>query len=72
MVHGKGLSNKAVEDILLKSGSEEDFGSDNDSELSESESQYESQSDSEAKDKLSKGSGCATTARKKQKVEGWL
>jgi hypothetical protein len=40
--------------------------------LSESESQYERQSDLEAEEKLPTGSGDATTARKKQKVEGWL
>jgi hypothetical protein len=34
-------------------------------------SQYECQSDSEAKDKLLTGSGDATNARKKQKVEEW-
>jgi hypothetical protein len=62
MAHGKGLSAKAVEDILLNSGFEEEFGSDSDS---------ESQSDSEVEDKLPKGSGDATTAQKKQKVEGW-
>jgi hypothetical protein len=71
MAHGKGMSDKAVEDILLNCDSEEDFGSDNDSQLSESESQYESQSDSEVKDKLPMGSGDATTAQKKQNVEGW-
>jgi hypothetical protein len=48
-VHGRGLSDKAVVDIVLDSDSEEDFGSDNKSELIERGSQYESQSDSKQK-----------------------
>jgi hypothetical protein len=39
MVHPKGLTDKAVTDILLNSNSEEDFGSDNNNELSENESE---------------------------------
>ena len=67
MVHPKGLTDKAVTDILLNSDSEEDFGS----ELSESESEYESQSDSGAEDKLPMGSVDATIMWKKQRVEEW-
>jgi hypothetical protein len=57
MVQAKGLTDRAVADIILNNDSEEDFGSDNnnelsESELSESESEYKSQSDSEAEDKL--------------------
>jgi hypothetical protein len=37
VVHAKDVSDKAVEDILLNSDSEEAFGSDNNSESSESE-----------------------------------
>jgi hypothetical protein len=69
MAHAKGLSDKAAEDILPNCDSEEDFGSANDSELSDSQSQYESQSDLEAEDKLPMSSGDATTVRKK-KMEG--
>jgi hypothetical protein len=65
MVHPKGLADKAVTDILLNSDSEEDFGSDNNNELSESECDYESQSDSGAEDKLPMGSVHTTTACKK-------
>ena len=50
MVQAKGLTDKEVADIILNNDSEEDFGSDNNSELSESE--YESQSDSDTEDKL--------------------
>ncbi|GFG29303.1 hypothetical protein Cfor_03731 [Coptotermes formosanus] len=70
MAHAKGLTDKAVEDILLNSDSEEDFGSDNNSESSDN-GQYKSQSVSEAEHKLPTVSGAATTALKKQKVEGW-
>lgn len=52
MVQAKGLTDRAVADIILNNDSEEDFGSDNNNELSESESEYKSQSDSEAEDKL--------------------
>jgi hypothetical protein len=55
MAHAKGLSGKAVENILLNTDSQEDFGS----ESSESESQYESRSDTKPM-----GCGDATTARK--------
>ena len=70
MVHPKGLNDKAVTDILLNSDSE-DFGSDNNNELSESESEYESQSDSGAEDKLPTGNVDATTMWKKQREEEW-
>jgi hypothetical protein len=42
MVQAKGLTDRADADIL-NNDSEEDFGSDNNKELSESESEYESQ-----------------------------
>lgn len=45
MVHPKGLTDKAVTDILLNSDSEEDFGIDNNNELSGSESECESVKD---------------------------
>jgi hypothetical protein len=67
MAHPKGLTEKAVTDILLNSDSEEDFGSDNNNEWSESESEYESQSDSGAKHKIPMGSADGTTTWKKTK-----
>jgi hypothetical protein len=70
-VHAKGLSDKAVEVILLNSDSEKNFGSDNNNESSDSESQYENQSDSEVEDKLPTVSGDGTTVQKKQKLEEW-
>jgi len=63
MVHPKGPTDKAVTDILLNSDSEEDFGSDNNNELSESE--YESQGDSGAEDEVPMGSVDATATWKK-------
>jgi len=60
------LTDRAVADIILSNDSEEDFGSDNNSELSESESEYESQSDSDAEDKLPMQSVDETAAWKKQ------
>jgi len=45
MAHLKGLTYKAVTDNLLNSDFEEDFGSDNNNELSESEGEYGYQSD---------------------------
>jgi hypothetical protein len=71
MLHPKGLTDKAVTDILLNSDSGEDFGSDNNNELSESESEYESQSNSGAEAKLPMGSVDATTMWKKQRMEEW-
>jgi hypothetical protein len=41
MVQAKGLTNRAVANIILNNDSEEDFGSDNNNEFSESESEYE-------------------------------
>jgi hypothetical protein len=67
MVHPTGLTDKAVTDILLNSESEEDFGSDNNNELSESERKYRSQSDSGAEDILPMASVDATTTWKKTK-----
>jgi len=67
MVHPKGLTDKAVTDILLNSDSEEDFGIYNNNELSVSESECESQTDLDAEDKLPMGSVVATTMWKKTK-----
>lgn len=71
MVHPKGLTDKAVTDILLNSDSEEDFGIDNNNELTGSESECESQSDLGAEDELTMGSVVATTMWKKQRVGEW-
>jgi hypothetical protein len=69
MAHPKGLTYKAVTDTLLNSDSEEDFGSDNNNELSESEGEYEYQSDQGAEGKLPMNSVAAAAVRKKNK--GW-
>jgi len=69
MVQAKGLTDRAVADITLNNDSEEDFGSDNNSGLSDSESEYESQSDPDAEDKLPMHSADETAAWKKQKLE---
>jgi len=52
MAHPKGLTYNAVTDTLLNSDSEEDFGRDNNNELSESEGEYEYQSDLGAEGQL--------------------
>jgi hypothetical protein len=71
MAHHKGLAYKAVTDTLLNSDSEEDFGSDNNTELSESEGEYEYHCDPGAEGKLPRDSIAAAAAQKKQRVEEW-
>jgi hypothetical protein len=71
MGHPKGLTDKAVVDILIISDSQEDFGSDVNDESSESESECESQRGLCAEVELSTGSVDATTVQKKQRVEEW-
>jgi hypothetical protein len=71
MGHPKGLTDKAVTDILIISDPQEDFGSDINDELSKSESECESQWGSGAEDKLLLGSVGAPTVQKKQRVEEW-
>jgi hypothetical protein len=71
MAHPKGLAYKAVTDTLLNSDSEEDFGSENNNELSDSEGEYQYESDPGAEGKLSTNSKAAAAARKKQRVKEW-
>jgi hypothetical protein len=71
MAHSKGLAYKAVTDTLLNSDSEEDFGSENNNELSDSEGEYQYQSDPGVEGKLPTNSIAAAAAQKKQRVKEW-
>lgn len=70
MGHPKGLTDKAVTDILINSDSQEDFGSDINDESSEIE--CESQRSLGMEDKHPTGSVDVTALqKKKQRVEEW-